>query len=79
MSNSNSLADAIKTIESFLSYINTTQPTIDPWKRVRDAAKAPAKSQCRCDATAATITEGIKRLETLIKSKPTLYAEAARS
>lgn len=38
-SSSNALADAIKTIESFLSYINTTQSTKDAWERVRAAAR----------------------------------------
>ena len=82
-SNSNMLTDAIKTIESFLSYINTTKSTNDAWERVRVAARAPAKGQCQCDATAATISEGFARLETLIKSKPqpksNTYADATRS
>ena len=43
-SNSNMLLDAIKTIESFLSYINTTKSTNDMWECVCVAAKALAKS-----------------------------------
>ena len=43
-SDSNTLAEAIKTIEGFLSYINASKTTKDTWKRVREAANAPAKS-----------------------------------
>ena len=43
-SNSNTLAEAIKTIEGFLSYINASKTTKDAWKRMHEAANAPAKS-----------------------------------
>jgi hypothetical protein len=82
------LHEAIQTVESYLRAIEVPKRIEHAWKRVCDAAKVPAGAwRVNNDANdlnttlGKTITEGLSRIETLLKAKPTkpfTYADAAK-
>jgi hypothetical protein len=82
------LLEAIQTVESYLQAIEVPKQIEHAWKRVCSAAKVPEGAwRVNVDANSLnttlgkTITEGLSRIETLLKAKsikPITYAEAAR-
>src|SRR5436309_1902811 len=82
------LLEAIQTVESYLRAIEVPKRIEHTWKRVCSAAKALENARrVNEDASSLnttlgkTITEGLSRIETLLKAKSTkliTYADATR-